>query len=332
MITADYRAEEHPAFGIERKGYSKTAVDRYVREVTERLTSQSSKIEELEPRLSDAERTLQSTTVQLNQVTAERDRLARRSDDQHTRLQSAQWEITRLTRELNEMISAPNSNTAIGNRIERMLTLAGEEATHIHHRAESAAEEIIAAATAKAEKLTAELEERRALMEIKQQHTENEYAELMRSARADAARISSESIADRDAADIEANARRAHLEETLNTALAVRRTEAEAAIKAQEAAAANDIEQRLHAAESEAHRLLREAETETAQLWTRTRMECAQLGDLRDDALNHLVEIREHLDQLPQLSAWADARRHLESSLHPSGEQKQTAAGALDVA
>ncbi|MDN3460818.1 hypothetical protein [Rhodococcus sp. APC 3903] len=332
MITADYRAEEHPTFGIERKGYSKTAVDRYVREVTERLTSQSSKIEELEPRLSDAERTLQSTAVQLNQVTAERDRLSRRSDDQHTRLQSAQWEITRLTRELNEMISAPNSNTAIGNRIERMLTLAGEEATHIHHRAESAAEEIIAAATAKAEKLTAELEERRALMEIKQQHTENEYAELMRSARADAARISSESIADRDAADIEANARRAHLEETLNTALAVRRTEAEAAIKAQESAVANDIEQRLHAAESEAHRLLREAETETAQLWTRTRMECAQLGDLRDDALNHLVEIREHLDQLPQLIAWADTRRHLESSLHPSGEQKQTAAGALDVA
>jgi DivIVA domain-containing protein len=225
-------------------------------------------------------------------LTADRDAAVARAAELAKQVENQRIQLINNERDMARLAAAPPSMEDMGDRLQRMLRLAQDEAAEIRARAETEASELMVRAEAdggvlrdRYQKLLAELDSRRAAME-------NEHRSLMERSKAEANKIVSEATERSRQAEAEATARREQVEEDFDIAMSARRTEAMRALAEQEATSKAEAERRVASATEEANRRLREATEASTRMVAKAEAEVDRLHTLRARVSLQLRQVR----------------------------------------
>ena len=178
MQSDEHLVEGGGFFDTERRGYARHQVDQHVWEMQLRERDQSSEIRRLERELHLAVR--------------QRDWEHHVAEERRREIDVLQEGMTRLTTQVKELEESPTGNATLGMRIQRMLSLAEDEARSKIDEAEKAAEDIMARAMDKSHELMNEAQDRSTESKSELKTTREECTKIMDEAREKASNIVAE--------------------------------------------------------------------------------------------------------------------------------------------
>ncbi|MCA1007129.1 hypothetical protein LCL87_15500 [Rhodococcus hoagii] len=232
-------------FERERRGYSTRQVEDRLREIDTRERSHLSRIRQLEH--------------EMTLLVRQRDWECQLSTDRKNQIDSLQNRIAQLTEELSDLERPVASNVAPGTRIQKMLTLAEEEARSVVHEAQSVADGIAAAATEESRELIKTSKDRLAAADSKLEEAESECLRLVGDAREAARGIAADAARLRDEIEAETKFRREHMDAMLRSEVERNRQQAETLMREQEDEALRAAEEIVATAKVEAAALMQKA-------------------------------------------------------------------------
>lgn len=273
-------ADSGMLFDRERRGYSARQVDEYLREIRTQESGHLSRIRQLEH--------------ELTLVVRQRDWECRVSRERENQVESLQSRVTQLSEEVSALERAAGSTSAPGMRIQKMLTLAEDEARSVVREAKRVADEIAAAASEESRELVRAATDQLAKANSKVEEAEAAGARLVGEAREEARRIAAEAAQVRDEVDAEVKFRREHMDVILQSELDRKRQQAETLIREQE-------DEALRAAEAivAAARVESAAVAEKAQFFVENyRREFESIELSRNASVWQMVALRDSLEGL----------------------------------
>lgn len=278
------------SFKIVRRGYSKEHVDAYVNDMRTDAARCKQAVDNLTLETGELKQAADELQCELERATKERDNLSEKLTNSTVSLGIANSRVEQLIDELNRISEIPISNTGLSERMDRMLSLAAEEADQLRSNACTESERILELASVHAAKLTAEAETLQSTMEAKQAQTETEYVEVLRDARVEASRI----IAD-------AGAQRAELEQSTVEEIAKQRTAAEASTNSLLENSRSEAERLLRNARSDANQIVLQAKQEADSVLNESEIQQQMADHAKGVIVRQLADIRDRLDDIPDI-------------------------------
>ncbi|MCB8914108.1 hypothetical protein KUG88_28870 [Rhodococcus rhodochrous] len=237
-------------FEIERRGYAKDQVDRYISESRHREIKLLEMVEHLK-------RDLQTVTQQRNWE-------INLSQEKNTRLEYLQGKVEQLTAYTEELIHNPTSKFTLGPRIQSIFTLAEEESRSTLEEAKRQAGELLREAQDKAEKVAESSERQRMMSRDLELKAQSEYTKELEKARAEARLILKEAERLKSEARIEALDLKSATEAALQVEADEKRRKVEAFLRNLEDEALKNARNLVEAAEQKVSEMLREAQLTVA--------------------------------------------------------------------
>lgn len=263
---------------------------------------------------------LDRVDADLRILTADRDAAVARAAELGKQVENQRVQLVNNEREMARLAASPATMEGMGDRLQRMLRLAQDEAAEIRSRAEAEASELMVRAEAdggvlrdRYQRLIAELDHRRTAME-------EEHRSVMERSKVEADKIVSEAAERARQSEAETTARRVQAEEDFDIAMSARRTDAMRALAEHEATSKAEAERRVASATEEAGRRLREATEASTRMVTEAEAEVDRLHTLRARVSLQLRQVRTVLaeaieaveplpDEQPPGAASPDAER-----------------------
>lgn len=278
---------------------------------------------------------LQAVQEEQRVLQTDRDSALSQVDRLTERLNMARSEIDSLNQKNDELSKAPVNATDLGERLNRMVSLANADAKDITTRAETAAANTRAEADEDAKKLRKRYQDMLDELDKTRDERAAEHEETMRKAHAEIERLNAEAKNERDRLDKEATDLRTKAENAFNEELKNKKDRLAKEIADRDAASKRDANQRLTDATEEANKRLREA-TEEAQRRVdeateqanqhieRATAQVTALQGLRGQVRGQLGEVLELLQKAaPALDADADEAQALEQNAKRIGQSGQ---------
>lgn len=282
-------------FDRKRRGYSTRQVEEYLREVDAKERSHLSRIRQLEH--------------ELTLVVRQRDWECRVSTERENQIDSLQHRIAQLTEELNTLEQTATSNYTPGTRIQKMLSLAEEEARAVVRESKREADEIVATATDESRELTTTAKDLLSKANNKAEEVAAECSRLVTEARAEARRIGAEAAKGRDEVESEAKFRRAHMDSIIQSELDRKRKQSETMMREQEDDALRAAEEIVANAKTEAATLIQKAQNFVENY----RHEFERIELSRSASVSQMVALRDSLEGLIRTCGRTPRVRELES-------------------
>jgi DivIVA domain-containing protein len=276
-------------------------------------------------------------------LTADRDAAVARAAELVKQVENQRAQIISNERDMARLAAAPASMESMGERVQRILRLAQDEASEIRIRAETQVAELISRTEAdgnalreRYQRLITEVERRRAAMEA-------EHESVMSAARAQANQLVTDATEQAQQTETESAERRRRVEEDFDIAMTARRNEAMRALAELEATSKAEAQRRIKEASAEADRRIQEATQIATRLVTEAKTEADRLRSIRDRIEGQLRQVRSVLVEatetiearpeegpLPQVQAGppADATRPLAANAAPVATDHPTRAYA----
>jgi chromosome segregation ATPase len=266
---------------------------------------------------------IQQTETEMRILTEDRDSALSQVDDLSAELESARGEIEALRRQLDEVAKSPIDESALSDRLRRMVRLAHDEADEVLSSARATAEH----EWARSEQAASELRERYQRLVTSadewRQQWEQERDQARRQTREDIERMAREAEQHRRKLDAEAEQRRTQVEHDFEVSMSARRDEAMRVIAEREEVTREVAERRVREANEEADRRLREATTEAERRISLADQHTETLRRVREDVAERVRLAQAVLtDAEPLLSASAEGtegrevEEYVASSVH----------------
>lgn len=218
---------------------------------------------------------IQQTETEVRMLTEDRDSALSQVTDLSGELDESRAEVESLRQQLDESCKTPIDESALSDRLRRMVRLANDEAAEVQASAQATAEH----EWARSEQAAAELRERyeRLVAEADQWRlqAEQQRNESLAETRDDIQRMAREAEAYRRKLDTEAEERRTQIEQDFEISMAARRDEEMRIIAERERASREAAQRRVHEATVEAQRRLRRAD-EYSDTMLRVQQDLAQ--------------------------------------------------------
>ncbi len=199
---------------------------------------------------------IQQTENEVRMLTEDRDSALSQVSDLSAELEQAREEIESLRRQLDAACRAPVDETALSERLRRMVRLANDEAAEVVASARAAAEH----EWSRSEQAAAELRGRyeRLVNEADnwRRECDQQRTEVLEHTRQEVQRMSEEAEQHRRKLDTEAEQRRTQIEQDFEIAMAARREEAMRVLAERDRASREEAERRVTEAAAEAERRL----------------------------------------------------------------------------
>lgn len=227
---------------------------------------------------------IQQTETEVRILTEDRDSALSQVDDLSVELEQMRAEVASLHRQLDDVAKTPIDETALSDRLRRMVRLAQDEANEVVSAARATAEH----EWARSEQAASELRERYqrlvASADEWRQQWEKERNEARQQTQRDIERMAREAEQNRRQVEAEAERRRIQVEEDFEVSMAARRDEAMRVIAEREEVTREVAERRVREATAEAERRIRLADEHTETL-RRVRQDVAERVRLAQSVL-----------------------------------------------
>ncbi|MBH0122355.1 hypothetical protein M1M07_30665 [Rhodococcus sp. HM1] len=241
--------------------------------------------------------------AELRVTATDRDAAAAQARDLSRQLENARNEIDELRRDVDRLSVPPTTAEGMSDRISRMLRLASDEASELRARAEAEAAEMISLAEQEGIRLRGDYEAKIAELERRRVAFEEEHAETMAAARAEANRIIAAAEAERDRLAAEAEAKRAQVQQDFEITMGERRSKLLGALDELERTSKAEADRRVEQATQEAARRLAVATEQSERKIANARDLTEELRVLRSRILTQLDGVREQLESVPSMLA-----------------------------
>lgn len=218
---------------------------------------------------------IEQTEAEMRMLSEDRDSAMSQVADLSAQLDQARAEVESLRQQLDEIARTPIEESALSDRLRRMVRLANDEAKEIVSSAQAAAEHEWARSEQSAAELRTRYENLVAEADQWRRQSEVQRNEALAQTREDIQRMTREAEQHRRRQDAEAEERRTQVETDFEISMAARRDEAMRVIAEREQASRNEAQRRVREATSEANRRLRRAD-EYAETMLRMRQEAAE--------------------------------------------------------
>jgi DivIVA domain-containing protein len=295
ILTADRDAAVAQATELARALDHHRAYVEDLRAQVDRLSAPPDTMEGLSERLQRMLRLAQDETRAMRDDAAEAARSVRADADEYARRQTGEAEEHARTVVAGAEDRARRTVEHAEEQARATVQEAEEQARGTLDEARRQARELHERAEADAEQARTRYDEGLADNDRRRRAMEDEHRVLMDGARAEAARLRTESEQERDRLDAEGRATREQVETDFSVAMAARRREAMRQLEADEQASKERAEKYVQDAAEEARRRLREADAEVAEM-----------RRLRDRVGGQLATLRAALGALPTVDAFPD--------------------------
>ncbi|WP_072816364.1 hypothetical protein [Rhodococcus zopfii] len=241
--------------------------------------------------------------AELRVTATDRDAAAAQARDLSRQLENARNEIDELRRDVDRLSVPPTTAEGMSDRISRMLRLASDEASELRARAEAESAEMISLAEQEGIRLRGDYEAKIAELERRRIAFEEEHAETMAAARAEANRIIAAAEAERDRLAAQAEAKRAQVQQDFEITMGERRSKLLGALDELERTSKAEADRRVEQATQEAARRVSLATEQSERKISNARDLTEELRVLRSRILTQLDGVREQLDGVPSMLA-----------------------------
>jgi regulator of replication initiation timing len=218
---------------------------------------------------------IQQTEAEVRMLTEDRDSALSQVSDLSEQLDQARAEIESLKQQLDEVCRTPIDETALSDRLRRMVRLANDEAAEVVSSAQATAEHEWARAEQSAAELRSRYERLVGEADEWRRQAEQQRNESLAQTRQDIQRMAREAEQHRRKLDTEAERRRTQVEQDFEISMAARREEEMRVIAERERVSREEAQRRVREATSEAERRIRRAD-EHAETMLRMRQELAE--------------------------------------------------------
>lgn len=241
--------------------------------------------------------------AEMRVIAADRDAATANARELAENLEIARDNIDELRREVNRLSVPPTTVQGMSERVSSMLRLASDEASEIRAQSEAEAAEVLSIARQEVAQHREEIAQKTAELERRREAMAAEHEATMIAARDEAQRILAEAKAQAEELDARAQANRERIQQDFDITIAARRSEAVAAANKLETDSKNEARERLENAHAEAESLRQRAASAATERVTRSQEVTEQVRALRSRMLSQLAEIRNQLDDVPELLA-----------------------------
>ena len=218
---------------------------------------------------------IQQTDAEVRMLTEDRDAALSQVADLSQQLEQARAEIEQLREQYDAVCREPIDESALSDRLRRMVRLAHDEAAEVTSSAQAAAEHEWARAEQSAAELRGRYEKLVAEADQWRRQSEEQRNQALAETRRDIQRMSREAEAHRRKLDKEAEERRTQVENDFEISMAARREEANRVQAEREARSRAEAQRRVMEATAEAERRIRRAD-EHAETMLRMRQDLAK--------------------------------------------------------
>ncbi|MEY8038438.1 cellulose-binding protein [Saccharopolyspora cebuensis] len=280
---------------------------------------------------------VQQTEAELQLLAEDRDSALSQVADLSAQLDQARAEVEALKQQLDEQARAPIEESALSDRLRRMVRLAQDEASDVVAAAKSAAEHEWARSQQSAVELRTRYENLVAEADEWRQRTEEQRTEVLARTRDEVQQMAREAEEQRKRLDVVAESRRTQIEQDFEISIAARREEALRVQAERERNSRAQAQRRLAEANAEAERRIRRAD-EYADTMLRMRRDLAERvrqaqqvltaaepflaateAGQADGASDEYVEAVVHGDEVPVDDVPVPRQRHEEPLPQDSG-------------
>jgi DivIVA domain-containing protein len=295
ILTADRDAAVAQATELARALDHHRAYVEDLRAQVDRLSAPPDTMEGLSERLQRMLRLAQDETRAMRDDAAEAARSVRADADEYARRKTGEADEHARTVVAGAEDRARRTVEQAEEQARATVQEAEEQARGTLDEARRQARELHERAEADAERARTRYDEGLADNDRRRRAMEDEHRVLMDGARAEAARLRTESEQERDRLDAEGRATREQVETDFSVAMAARRREAMRQLEADEQVSKERAEKYVQDAAEEARRRLREADAEVAEM-----------RRLRDRVGGQLATLRAALGALPTVDAFPE--------------------------
>ncbi|WP_433872250.1 cellulose-binding protein [Saccharopolyspora sp. CA-218241] len=218
---------------------------------------------------------VQQTEAELQLLAEDRDSALSQVADLSAQLDQARAEVEALKQQLDEQARTPIEESALSDRLRRMVRLAQDEASDVVAAAKSAAEHEWARSQQSAVELRTRYENLVAEADEWRQRTEEQRTEVLARTRDEVQQMAREAEEQRKRLDVVAEGRRTQIEQDFEISIAARREEALRVQAERERNSRAQAQRRLAEANAEAERRIRRAD-EYADTMLRMRRDLAE--------------------------------------------------------
>ncbi|MCB8914113.1 hypothetical protein KUG88_28895 [Rhodococcus rhodochrous] len=278
MQSEDYFVDGEDIFDTERRGYSREQVDRHLRKVQLRESAHSSEIGRLEH--------------EVHLITRQRDWERHVAEERRKEIDVLHEGMAQLAARVKELEESPTANAALGLRIQRMLTLAEDEARSKIHEAEKVAEDLMARAVDESRELVKIAEARSVEAQSELEAARVERVRMMEEVRREASKVMEEAEAFKRKVESEASAARDEISASLEVEIEERARRAAALIQEREKEASRVAETIIAQARMEAEEKIKDAEA-VVEIHRR---ECANLKLSEDSLMRKMAAVKDALE------------------------------------
>ncbi|GAA4888106.1 cellulose-binding protein [Saccharopolyspora cebuensis] len=280
---------------------------------------------------------VQQTEAELQLLAEDRDSALSQVADLSAQLDQARAEVEALKQQLDEQARTPIEESALSDRLRRMVRLAQDEASDVVAAAKSAAEHEWARSQQSAVELRTRYENLVAEADEWRQRTEEQRTEVLARTRDEVQQMAREAEEQRKRLDVVAESRRTQIEQDFEISIAARREEALRVQAERERNSRAQAQRRLAEANAEAERRIRRAD-EYADTMLRMRRDLAERvrqaqqvltaaepflaateAGQADGASDEYVEAVVHGDEVPVDDVPVPRQRHEEPLPQDSG-------------
>ncbi|WP_338598382.1 cellulose-binding protein [Saccharopolyspora sp. SCSIO 74807] len=218
---------------------------------------------------------IQQTDAEVRMLTEDRDAALSQVADLSAELEQARAEIEQLREQYDAVCRTPIEETALSDRMRRMVRLAHDEAAEVVSSAQAASEHEWARAEQSAAELRTRYENLVAEADQWRRQSETQRNEALAETRRDIQHMAREAEAHRRKLDNEAEARRTQVENDFEISMAARREEATRVQAEREQRSRAEAQRRVVEATAESERRLRRAD-EHSEAMLRMRQDLAK--------------------------------------------------------
>ncbi|MHA6803319.1 cellulose-binding protein [Salinifilum ghardaiensis] len=203
---------------------------------------------------------IQQAENEIRMLAEDRDSALGQVADLSQQLEQARADIDSLQRQLDEQARTPVDETALSDRLRRMVRLAKDEAEEITASARAAAEHEWARSEQSAAELRNRYEQLVAEADEWRRQSEQQRTEMLQRTREEVQRMADEAEQHRRRLDAEAEQRRSQVEHDFEVSMAARRDEEMRALDERERTSRAEAERLVREATDEAQRRIRRAD------------------------------------------------------------------------
>ncbi len=218
---------------------------------------------------------IQQTEAEVRMLTEDRDSALSQVADLSAQLDEARAEIESLRKQLDEQARQPIDESALSDRLRRMVRLAKDEAAEVVSSAQAAAEHEWARSEQSAAELRARYEKLVSEADEWRRQSEQQRNEMLARTRDEVQRMAREAEQHRRKLDTEAEQRRTQVEKDFEISMAARREEEMRVLAEREQTSRAEAQRRVREATAEAERRIRRAD-EYARTMLQMRQDVAE--------------------------------------------------------